>query len=210
MDVALQKVQDLLAKWPENSSIREAYTKLLEFQTSPTRDINLAWDAVQRFVDVLQAQGLWEESAENNALLDQIRAELAVAVSKPAPPASGINVPNSSWLSQGPVSGSAETISIVSLPPTASPPLRTLGMTTLLPIELAEVLNQTYFLHILATDPRQVLPPGKSLLSVMTSSGASHGDSDTPTLESRVEDLVHKAFWDEVNFPPSSLNLTLS
>ncbi|KAF7361821.1 hypothetical protein MVEN_00526400 [Mycena venus] len=39
-----------------------------------------------------------------------------------------------------------------------------------LPFELAQVLNQTYFLHLLATEPETVIPDGKSLLSMMVHS----------------------------------------
>jgi hypothetical protein len=69
-----------------------------------------------------------------------------------------------------------------------------------LPAELVALLNNAYFLHILATDPGQVLPPGKSLLSVM--SRARTADDTPPTLQSKVEDLAHKAFWEEVRTSP--------
>ncbi|KII92090.1 hypothetical protein PLICRDRAFT_36878 [Plicaturopsis crispa FD-325 SS-3] len=70
---------------------------------------------------------------------------------------------------------------------------------TVLPLELVEVLNHTYFLHLLATDPSKVLPPGKSLLAMMSRSHIQ-GDRphDTPpSLQEKVEDMVHQAFWDE-------------
>jgi hypothetical protein len=39
-----------------------------------------------------------------------------------------------------------------------------------LPMELSALLNQTYFLHLLATEPETVIPDGKSLLSMMAHS----------------------------------------
>lgn len=72
-----------------------------------------------------------------------------------------------------------------------------------LPLELAEILDQTYFLHLLATDPAKVVPPGKSLLSMMTKPeissklDAKH-DPKLSAIHDKVEDMVHKAFWDEV------------
>ncbi|KAG8213694.1 hypothetical protein J3R82DRAFT_10392 [Butyriboletus roseoflavus] len=53
------------------------------------------------------------------------------------------------------------------------------------------------FLHILATDPAQVLPPGKSLLSVMSGSHITADGDSKLTLHNKVGDLVYKAFWDE-------------
>lgn len=72
----------------------------------------------------------------------------------------------------------------------------------ILPLELIEILDKTYFLHLLATDPGQVLPPGKSLLSAMSRPHVhSEGDPE-PTLQNKVEKLAHKAFWDEVRISP--------
>ncbi|KAG5639410.1 hypothetical protein H0H81_002942 [Sphagnurus paluster] len=63
-----------------------------------------------------------------------------------------------------------------------------------LPPELLHALNQAYLLHVLATDPARVVPPGKSLLSMMPRALPVAHDSP---LHVRVEELVHKAFWDE-------------
>ncbi|KAJ6593983.1 hypothetical protein B0H19DRAFT_1205374 [Mycena capillaripes] len=56
-----------------------------------------------------------------------------------------------------------------------------------LPNELVQVLNQTYFLHLLATEPETVIPDGKTMLSMMAHSPAQ--------LHDRVEKAVHVAFW---------------
>ncbi|KAI0373432.1 hypothetical protein BV20DRAFT_937795 [Pilatotrama ljubarskyi] len=89
---------------------------------------------------------------------------------------------------------------IVQLPPLQTPLLPVSTLTpTVLPFELVQALNHTFFLHLLATDPERVLPPGKSLLSIMTSprAQARAQDGEAPKLEGRVHDMVHKAFWDE-------------
>lgn len=75
----------------------------------------------------------------------------------------------------------------------------------LLPSELIDALNQTYFLHLLITEPRKVIPPGKSLLSMMTQANFKASDDDKPKqdrqaqIADRVKEVAHKAFWNEVN-----------
>ena len=71
---------------------------------------------------------------------------------------------------------------------------------TILPAELVQTLNHAFFLHLLATDPDRVLPPGKSLLSMMSAprSRVETEPGEIPKLEERVKDLVHGAFWREV------------
>jgi len=79
----------------------------------------------------------------------------------------------------------------------------------LLPVELMESLNQTYFLHRLVTEPDKVIPPGKSLLSMMTHTGfelqddaSAQSDEKQPALTDRVAEVAHKAFWGEVSSKP--------
>lgn len=67
-----------------------------------------------------------------------------------------------------------------------------------LPTELYETLNYVYFLHSLAVTPDSVLPPGKSLLSVLSRPYTHDHASKNSDLHKRVETIVHKAFWDEV------------
>ncbi|KAJ6625561.1 hypothetical protein B0H10DRAFT_2430347 [Mycena sp. CBHHK59/15] len=67
-----------------------------------------------------------------------------------------------------------------------------------LPLELVEVLNQTYFLHLLATEPDLVIPPGKSLLSMMAHSRMKPQAVDPNSLlHDRVEQAIHSAFWNQ-------------
>lgn len=91
--------------------------------------------------------------------------------------------------------------STVQVPPLAAPHplLRSLPPLTHLPADLLDLLNQTYFLHLLANDPSKVLPPGKSLLSVLSRPNVRQKrDDEPPRLQDRVEEMIHKAFWDEV------------
>lgn len=78
---------------------------------------------------------------------------------------------------------------------------------TTLPVELVQILNQAYFLHLLATDPAKLVPPGKSLLSMMTqahigphdSNAQQHnGEDQTAALHAKVTQVVHATFWNEV------------
>ena len=71
-----------------------------------------------------------------------------------------------------------------------------------LPLELVESLNQAYFLYVLATEPYKVVPPGKSLLSMLLHSrlsSAEKREDDAQPLLQRVKEAAHKAFWDEVS-----------
>ena len=86
-------------------------------------------------------------------------------------------------------------------PPPLSAPLfpPTAGVTTVLPTGLIDILNYSYFLHLLVTDPGRVLPPGKSLLSVMAKPQSTrHEEMELPELKDKIQGVVHKAFWDEV------------
>jgi len=90
---------------------------------------------------------------------------------------------------------------MVQVPPLTAPHplLRSLPTLTRVPADLLDLLNQTYFLHLLANDPSKVLPPGKSLLSVMSGpSVRQKRDDEPPRLQDKVEEMIHKAFWDEV------------
>ncbi|KAI0311619.1 hypothetical protein OF83DRAFT_742947 [Amylostereum chailletii] len=105
-------------------------------------------------------------------------------------------------MSSPPVDGSppGRNRSIVQVPPEGSPHplLRSLPPATFLPAELLDILNHTYFLHLLATDSAQVLPPGKSILSMMSKPHARQPSTgEIPTLQEKVEEVIHKAFWDE-------------
>lgn len=74
----------------------------------------------------------------------------------------------------------------------------------LLPTEIVESIQRTYFLHLLVNDPDKVVPAGKSVLSMMQHANfrlsgdqADKKDQETALFE-RVKDAAHKAFWTEV------------
>lgn len=112
------------------------------------------------------------------------------------------------WLNQAesaqPAASSQSNNSEYDLGDIMSNPLNRIhnAFTAQLPLELVDTLNQAYFLHLLATDPGKVIPPGKSLLSMMARSSHMSGDgsveSGTSILHDRVEKVVHQAFWTEV------------
>ncbi|KAJ7901921.1 hypothetical protein B0H14DRAFT_2330015 [Mycena olivaceomarginata] len=63
---------------------------------------------------------------------------------------------------------------------------------------LLRVLNQTYFLHLCATEPDTVIPEGKSLLSMIAHSRLTPQTAEPAAqLHERVEKAVHGAFWNE-------------
>lgn len=96
---------------------------------------------------------------------------------------------------------SPDQATMVHVPPLTGPHplLRSLPPLTHLPPDLLDLLNQSYFLHLLANDPSKVLPPGKSLLSVLSRPSERQKRDDEPQkLQDKVEEMVHKAFWDEV------------
>ena len=67
-----------------------------------------------------------------------------------------------------------------------------------IPRELVDSFNEAHFMHILATNPSTVLPPGKSLISVLSKPRAE-SERNKSGIEKQVESLVHAAFWDEVS-----------
>lgn len=75
------------------------------------------------------------------------------------------------------------------------------GLRATLPHELFESLNQVYFLHLLANEPERVVPPGKTLLSMMIHAhmnAEKTNDKDGENLLERVQEVAHRAFWNEV------------
>ncbi|KZV69530.1 hypothetical protein PENSPDRAFT_676048 [Peniophora sp. CONT] len=107
-----------------------------------------------------------------------------------------------------------QQLSALQAPPsiTAHPLLKALPESTFLPAELLGILNHTYFLHLLVTDPSKVVPPGKSILSVL---GKPHAQVSEPgrlhEIQSEVEDTIRRAFWDaayeSLSAPDSSTQL---
>ncbi|KAF9566700.1 hypothetical protein CPC08DRAFT_657283 [Agrocybe pediades] len=69
-----------------------------------------------------------------------------------------------------------------------------------LPLELVDALNQTYFLHLLVTDPKKVIPPGKSLVSMLAHAkfklaDEKHQNETQTKIMNHVKEIAHRAFW---------------
>ena len=61
---------------------------------------------------------------------------------------------------------------------------------------LLDLIEQTHFLRMLLTDPDRVIPPGKSLLSMLTN--AKLNEEKESAILDGVTQVAHRAFWDEV------------
>lgn len=172
----------------DNALLRDTVAVLRHIQQHPHGPHPVSWDALRRDFERLRDHGFWERSTDNDELLDALR--ILLTARKPVEP------------HQRPVLG--EKFSIVVPPQRLSSQLVSNQEPLLIPVELIDILNNACFLHILATDPTQVLPPGKSLLSVMSRSRTTADGDTKPSLQSKVEDIAHKAFWDEVRTSPLS------
>ena len=62
---------------------------------------------------------------------------------------------------------------------------------------LLDLIEQTHFLRMLLTDPDRVIPPGKSLLSMLTNAKINE-EKDSAILDG-VTQVAHRAFWGEVS-----------
>ena len=197
MDRILDQLRACADAAPDNPLLKDTILLLLDIQQRPNGPYLVPWDALYTKFQALRDHGLWEPSAENDELLDALRTLLTS-------PRSG-SAQESVEHQRRP--SLAEGGSII-IPPAAqveSSPLTSNQDPLVLPGELIDILNNAYFLHILATEPTQVLLPGKSLLSVMSHSHTSSMGDTKPTLHRKVGDIVHKAFWDEVRASSPSL-----
>ncbi|KAH7888576.1 hypothetical protein F5I97DRAFT_1853777 [Phlebopus sp. FC_14] len=177
----------------DNTLLRDTISFLLDIQRNPDGPHPISWDAIHRDFKQLQDRGLWEPTDENEELLDALRIYLNATSAK----TTGATQPHSRHSMES-GRGSSGNKLLIAVPSTqaVTSQIITRRDPLVLPLELVDVLNNAYLLHLLANDSSQVLPPGKSLLSAMSRSRSS--DEDTkPTLHRKVEDIVHKAFWDE-------------
>ncbi|TFY53133.1 hypothetical protein EVG20_g10253, partial [Dentipellis fragilis] len=165
----IARLTRLQADNPANELLKNTLSHLSD-------ESKVSWDTIHQDFLSLENAGLWESSEENTKLLDDLRQSMSSRRK------------------------SRDNMSVVRLPH-ATPPnplLRSLPPATLLPVELVDLLNETYFLHLLATDPSKVLPPGKSLLSMMTQPHVrEQKEGAVPGLQEKVEEVLHRAFWDE-------------
>ncbi|KAI6125732.1 hypothetical protein EV401DRAFT_1061128 [Pisolithus croceorrhizus] len=187
MDNIIRRLKAKAEAAPNSTLLKDTISLLEDLQRSPEDVRLISWDALRRDFDRLRERGLWERSAENDGLLDALRDFLV------APSSSPIKPTRPSVASEAESEGFSITIS----PPQGFTSRLVSNDALVLPVELVEILDRTYFLHLLATDPEQVLPPGKSLLSTMSRPHAVAEGDPKPSLRHRVEHMMHKAFWDE-------------
>lgn len=203
MEAILSKLKAKAEIAPDNALLRDTISLLTDLHEGITQHVT--WDNLIRDFQRLQDQGLWDLSEDNRKLLHVLRDFFTSQLSNrkrasniPAPSHPASRALQGSFSIVYPDSESAPSPFIPSSDP------------VLLPLELVEILNRTYFHHLLATDPKRVVPPGKSLIS-MLSGPPKEKDAERPTLRDKVEDLVHKAFWDEamesLSNPEPSLQL---
>lgn len=205
MNDILSILQRELDKHPDSRSLQVTISHLSQVGTNGTHPRH-TWDVLEHDFNRLIEEGLWDRTPENNKLVEDLRQRVIGhgtdnSRASNAEPHTGLSSSHAAGETSPPQIEEGKGISIV-LPPPISTPLLDVSSVdmTALPIELAEALNQAYFLHLLATDPERVLPPGKSLLSVMLQPRAPtrHQEGKPPSLQAQVEDAVHRAFWDEV------------
>ncbi|KAI0697723.1 hypothetical protein C8T65DRAFT_661669 [Cerioporus squamosus] len=209
MEKFISKLQAQARAHPTNPALRRVLSEfryLLNGVRIDSPETKLKYEELQRDLDMLATEGFWEPSKEDEESLLALQKHLGLAKRDPQDvgdskrPHTPHTAGNPHTISPGELYPGGKDISIVQPPPLSTPlPVATLGP-TVLPIELVQTLNQVFFIHLLATDPERVLPPGKSLLSMMsgprTNSQAHEGE--LPKLEERVKDVVHRAFWNEV------------
>ncbi|KAG2132011.1 uncharacterized protein EDB93DRAFT_1177447 [Suillus bovinus] len=195
MEAILSKLKAKAEIAPDNALLRDTISLLTDIQRNETITQRITWDNLIRDFQRLQDQGLWDISEDNANLLHTLRSSLTTQPFKRPDRKPASNMPAPSHPASRVFEGS---VSIIYPDSESAPsPFIPTSDPVLLPLELVEILNRTYFHHLLATDPKRVVPPGKSLVSMLSGSPKEGEDARKPTLRDKVEDLVHKAFWDE-------------
>ncbi|KAM5543203.1 hypothetical protein V8D89_003077 [Ganoderma adspersum] len=167
-------------------------------------DVKRRYDELHRDLGMLATEGYWSPSRQDEDALRALKRKLGLLQDDTSDSSSADahiddTHPEPSQGTSSPDIKSHASEPVIK-PPTLSTPLLPVSTTspTVLPVELVQILNQTFFLHLLATDPQRVLPPGKSLLSMMSAPRSDmHADESQAKLEERVKDMVHNAFWKE-------------
>lgn len=195
MEAILSKLKAKAEIAPDNALLRDTISLLTDLHCNEAITQGVTWDSLIRDFQRLQDQGLWDISEDNTKLLHTLRSFLTTQPSKAPDRKPASNMPAPSHPASRALQGS---FSIIYPDSESTPsPLIPTSDPVLLPVELVEILNRTYFHHLLATDPKRVVPPGKSLVSMLSGSPKKGEDAGKHTLRDKVEDLVHKAFWDE-------------
>ncbi|GJJ06572.1 hypothetical protein Clacol_000765 [Clathrus columnatus] len=167
---AIQKRLDsLLQTLPNHTTIPIALEHVDVLRKDFNKDICIA--LADKLVS-LQAERAWNETGDDQRLLDELRL-----------------------VSRAPNDGVNDFDIRIYMPTRKIPQIRHPDF----PMELLDRINETYLLHTVAMDPSEVLPPGKSVLSVLSSRtrlNTSEPDS-SKSLKQQVSDIMFKAFWDE-------------
>ena len=188
MEAARELLHQRVSQDPANSELRLALENLEKLRPNDSHDTRAA---IELLID-LETRGLWGTNTAEHEVLSALQSA-----------------------DESGNAGSKRFTLVVPPPPTrdSAAVWRTEGgRTLLLPSELHEQLNHVAFLHTLVTSPKRVIPPGKTLRAALagadaqralrTSNGASSepdgASHPTVTLQEKVEEIVHRAFWDEV------------
>jgi hypothetical protein len=194
MNSIIDELKEKAKSHPHNALLEDAIAHLLDLQHSAIsgESRNISWDVIRRDFDSLEAEGLWEKSETDVKVLDELRSSME-GPDDSVSPESSVNPRTETNLN-------SDKITILIPEDLKNSSILNSIDPLVLPRELVDILNQTYFLHILGTDPTKVLPPGKSLLSVLSRPHFTNGraEGSSPSLHDKVEDMVHKAFWNEV------------
>ncbi|EKM54142.1 uncharacterized protein PHACADRAFT_122919 [Phanerochaete carnosa HHB-10118-sp] len=167
MDALVNRLQQKLQEHQEHAALRDTISTLCALKGGRKCD-DATRESLGNNLRVLRKEGLWTPTADEEITLRELQ--------KPG--------------------SSSEALRLTAHSGQASPRLPfSFASPTALPMELYGILNQAYYLHLLATEPENVLPPGKSLISTLLRPHAEHHAQSA--LHERVEDLVHRAFWDE-------------
>ncbi|KAG2150493.1 hypothetical protein DEU56DRAFT_32094 [Suillus clintonianus] len=194
MDAILSKLKSKAEIAPDNALLRDTISLLTDLYRNEAVAQRITWDSLIRDFQRLQDEGLWDISEDNTKLLHTLRSFVTTQPSNELDRRPASSIPGHSPAGRA----SQGSFSIVYPDSKSAPsPLIPTSVSVMLPLELVEILNRTYFHHLLATDPKRVVPPGKSLVSMLSGLPKEGKDTAKPTLRDKVEDLVHQAFWDE-------------
>ena len=195
IDALYDDLQDKLKQRPDSTILQSTLEYLSQARVGLTSgNLHTFLEQLRSYLDKLEEEGLWEWTPEKERLLQDLVYELAKI-----PPSQEPVRPHTPSVSSEASSSHENDTSISSGPIVAPPPpAPTFPHNTLQQAELAHALNQIWILHRLSTEPDTIVPPGKSLLSVTINPEAYTDNDPMAPLRSQVENVVYKAFWDEV------------
>jgi hypothetical protein len=191
-DIRLE-LEAILANNPGETFLQVTIEQLfkLEQELSKSSPSKSTWTTLDSELKHLEDQGLWGTAPEQKHLWNSLSEAMNHPDARTGPDIS------------------------ITMPP-SSHGIRAVQAPTL-PAELLEQINEVYLLHSLATNPSRMLPPGKSLLSLLSSRTRrpdETGSQKMKALEDQVGEVVTRVFWDEVPCPlplcPSKLKSSWS